>query len=98
VKCVCLRKRFLGYVYAYARNDGRAVGTCVKKPLSQYFGTDSSPLGGGAYIAVQEITCQCIALPPSLLKRDVRRYAPRFFGYAQNDKVGECALRRMTKW
>jgi hypothetical protein len=32
-----------------ARNDGRrAVGTDVKKPLSQCSDTDSSPLGGGA--------------------------------------------------
>jgi hypothetical protein len=31
---------------------------------------DSSPFGGGADIVVKEITRQCFALPPSLLKRD----------------------------
>jgi hypothetical protein len=37
---------------------------------------DSSPFGGGADNVMQEITRQGYALPPSLLKRDVRRVAP----------------------
>jgi hypothetical protein len=29
---------------------------------------------------------------------NVRRGAPRSFGYAQDDRVGICALRRMRRW
>jgi hypothetical protein len=59
IRLVCLlRKRFLDV----ARNDGRAVGTNVKKPLSQCSGTDSSPLGGGAENKVDLIS-QRFALP-----------------------------------
>jgi hypothetical protein len=138
----------------------------VKKPLSQYFGTDSSPLGGAPKVwckkspvnvsrcfslavrttanSVNVRACYCahssratktahcavlimwhsshFVKEGNLISRfataspigeacvrlrhtrnskvkylEMRRVAPRSFGVAQDDKVGKCALRRMTR-